>query len=191
MTVTNPMIQKYLEHHPHATEVPSGNDLRIQVVATYTELRRAKVHQYAAFVASNKLLVVWDDQPLSLEDRASAIVENLTMMVWGAGPDSTGTIDDGDEEKREDEEETEPKTRKIVLINAILVGMMLCFIAVLFGAGWRQLAIECAVDRHYLRLSLILLAPIHLFFSLVSPRPFSRIPQDPTLLCTPPSKMQI
>ena len=193
MTVTNPIIQKYLEHHPHATEVPSGKDLRIQVVATYTELRRAKVHQYAAFVALDKLLVVWDDQPLSLEDRASAIVENLTMMVWGAGPDSADSDEDGGKEKQEDEGQAQPKGRKIVLINAILVGMTLCFIAVLFGAGWRQLAIECAVDHHYLRLSLIFLAPIHLFFSLVSPSPPPSLPPPRSLHLFPhlPSKVTL
>lgn len=168
MTVTTPVIQKYLEHHPHATEVPSGKDLRTQVVATYSDLRRAKVHQYAAFVTSQKVLVVWDDQPLSLEERAGDILANLTMMVWGAGLDSVD-VDDDAGEKEEEVDQAKPGKRKINLINAVLVGMTLCFIGILFGAGWRALAVECAIDGHYLRLALILLAPVHLFFSLVSP----------------------
>ena len=169
MTITTPVIQKYLEHHPHATEVPSGKDLRTQVVATYSDLRRAKVHQYAAFVASHKVLVVWDDQPLSLEARAGDILANLTTMVWGDGLDSVKLDDDVGGDKEEEVDQAEPGKRKINLINAILVGMTLCFIAILFGAGWRALATECAIDGHYLRLALILLAPVHLFFSLVSP----------------------
>ena len=57
--------------------------------------------------------------------------------------------------------------RKTKLINAVLVGITLCLVVCVLGAGWRILALECAVDEFYPRLILVLLGPVQVFFTLV------------------------
>ena len=178
MTVRCPIIQRYLEFNPDATDVPLSKSLRIQVVKSYAHLRRAKVHQYAAFVSSEMLLVVWDDDALHLEARATNIIADLTKMIWNESMieekeldvESTveGSQDAGDAEAGDAQATQKRKTK---LINSVLVALTLCLIVITLGAGWRALAIECAVDKNYVRLALILLTPVQVFFTLVSIMP--------------------
>ncbi len=171
MTVNSRVIKTFLQWSPDAVDVPLLNGLRIQILPTIEDLPRARKHQFAAFVASEALLVVWDDEALHLVQRAKAIESELMELVWKTGEPS------GEEEgKREantgayevDEESGEiiPETRKLKLQNTVLVSITLILICVFLGAGARQIAIETEVDRNYIRLCLLLLTPVQIFFTL-------------------------
>ena len=140
------------------------------------------------------LLVVWEDDALHLESRASHIIAGLTRMVWAqaTNPNKESQNSGKEVETSESKDDIESddvqsgQRRGTKLINSILVAMTLCLIVIMLGAGWRELGIECAVDHHYARLCLILLAPVQMFFTLVI---YLRFPlgvsSDPiTVLCT-------
>lgn len=57
MTVRSRVISTFLTWSPNQDDIPLPNGLRIQVVATVSDLARARKPQYAAFVASESLLV--------------------------------------------------------------------------------------------------------------------------------------
>ncbi len=61
MTVNSRVIKTFLQWSPEAVDVPLMNGLRVQILATIDDLARARKHQFAAFVASEGLLIVWDD----------------------------------------------------------------------------------------------------------------------------------
>lgn len=67
-----------------------------------------------------------------------------------------------------DEESGEPipEKRPTHLLNTILVAITLCLVTVMLGAGWREIAVEVASDRNYLRFCFLLLTPIQIFFTL-------------------------
>jgi hypothetical protein len=170
MTVNSRVIKTFLQWSPDAVDVPLLNGLRIQILPTIEDLPRARKHQFAAFVASEALLVVWDDEALHLQQRAKAIESELMELVWKAG-------DVDDEEKKDgqnvavyeiDEETGEiiPEKRGLHLQNTVLVALTLILIMVSLGAGARQLAIEVAVDGNYIRLALLVLTPVQIFFTL-------------------------
>ncbi|EHL00808.1 putative Glucans biosynthesis glucosyltransferase H [Glarea lozoyensis 74030] len=170
MTVNSRVIKTFLQWSPDAVDVPLLNGLRIQILPTIDDLPRARKHQFAAFVASEALLVVWDDEALHLVQRAKAIESELMELVWKTG-------DADDEEKKDgqnvgvyevDEETGEyiPEKRGLHLQNTVLVALTLILIMVSLGAGARQLAIEVAVDGSYTRLALLLLTPVQIFFTL-------------------------
>ncbi|KAI0384413.1 glycosyl transferase family group 2-domain-containing protein [Hypomontagnella monticulosa] len=173
MTVNSRVIKTFLSWSPDAVDVPLMNGLRIQILPTVDDLARARKHQFAAFVASEALLVVWDDDALHLVQRAQAIESELMELVWQSG-------DNGDEEGGEkgpgfvigetelDEEsgQIKPETRPVHLLNTYLVSSVIVLVTVSLGAAWRQLAIEVSVDGSYTRLALIALFPIQVFFSL-------------------------
>ena len=128
-------------------------------------------HQFAAFIASEALLVVWDDEALHLVERAKEIESQLMELVWSAGEKD----DDGDEKKGpnvtnydvdEESGEVVVSNRPIHLENTVLVALTLILICATLGAGARQLAIETAVDFYYPRLALLLLIPVQIFFTL-------------------------
>ncbi|RDA95367.1 hypothetical protein CP533_3542 [Ophiocordyceps camponoti-saundersi (nom. inval.)] len=167
MTVNSRVIKSFLQWSPDAVDVPLMNGLRIQILPTLDDLTRARKHQFAAFVASEGLLIVWDDDPLHLVQRARAIESELMELVWKAG-----NGDEDDEEKvvgveiDEESGEIKPEKRAVHLQNSVLVALTLVLVVTSLGAAWRQLAIQVSVDGSYTRLALVALCPLQIFFSL-------------------------
>jgi hypothetical protein len=168
MTVNSRVIKTFLQWSPDAVDVPLLNGLRIQILPTIEDLPRARKHQFAAFVASEALLVVWDDEALHLVQRAKAIESELMELVWN-------TDNDEDEKKgaevqvyEVDEESGDllPGSRPVHLENTVLVGLTLILIVTTLGAGARQLAIAVSVDGSYTRLALLAMRPVQIFFTL-------------------------
>ncbi|KAI9715008.1 MAG: hypothetical protein M1812_006221 [Candelaria pacifica] len=172
MTVNSRVIKTFLQWSPDAVDVPLMNGLRIQILPTVDDLPRARKHQFAAFIASEALLIVWDDEATNLIDRAKSIEAELMELVWKTGePD-----DDGEGGKKGpavteveiDEESGEilPERRPLHLQNTILVAFTLALIVTVLGAGFRELGIEVAVDHGYIRMAFLLLTPVQVFFTL-------------------------
>lgn len=180
MTVNSRVVKTFLQWSPDAVDVPLKRGLRVQIVPTIPDLGRARKNQFAAFVASEALLVVWDDDALHLVQRAQAIESELTALVWNAGTegeddedgekdgDGPGGAENGAGEVEIDPETGYPRvaTRPVHTLNAWLVSVTVCLVTVSLGLAWRSLAIEVSVDGSYLRLCLILLLPIQVFFTL-------------------------
>lgn len=171
MTVNSRVIKTFLQWAPDAVDVPLMNGLRVQILPTIDDLPRARKHQFAAFVASEGLLVVWDDDALHLVSRAKQIEAELMELVW-----KTPNEDDEGNEKHgpsvgeveidEESGEIKPEKRPVHLLNSWLVAMTLVIIVVSLGAAFRQLAIEVSVDHSYIRLALVALFPVQIFFTL-------------------------
>lgn len=172
MTVNSRVIKTFLSWSPEAVDVPLMNGLRIQILPTLDDLARARKHQFAAFVASEALLIVWDDDALHLVQRAKAIESELMELVWQSGEvgDDEGEKGPGylAEEAEIDEEsgQIKPEKRPVHLLNTYLVSIVIVLVTVSLGAAWRQLAIEVSVDNSWARLGLVALFPIQIFFSL-------------------------
>ncbi|KAG5956990.1 hypothetical protein E4U57_002110 [Claviceps arundinis] len=172
MTVNSRVIKTFLQWSPDAVDVPLMNGLRVQILPTVDDLPRARKHQFAAFVASEGLLVVWDDDPMHIVQRAKAIESELMELVW-----KTGNTDDEEDEKKggatmfeaeidEESGEVKPEKRPIHLQNTVLVSLTLILVTVSLGAAWRELAAEVSVDGEYIRLALVALFPVQIFFTL-------------------------
>ncbi|KAI1655895.1 glycosyl transferase family group 2-domain-containing protein [Daldinia decipiens] len=172
MTVNSRVIKTFLSWSPGATDVPLMNGLRIQIMPSVDELSRARKHQFAAFLAAESLLIVWDDDALHLVQRAQAIESELMELVWQR---SEMSDDDGEKnpeyfsgevELDEESGHTDPEKRPVHLLNTYLVSIVITLITISLGAAWRQLAIEVSVDDNFARLGLVVLFPIQVFFSL-------------------------
>lgn len=171
MTVNSRVIRTFLQWMPDAVDVPLMNGLRVQILPTIEDLPRARKHQFAAFVASEGLLVVWDDDALHLIQRAKQIEAELMELVWKAGNEDEDDEKKGGGEVAEyeiDEEsgEIKPEKRPVHLLNSWLVCFTLVLVTVSLGAAWRELTIQVLVDGSYIRLALVGLAPLQIFFTL-------------------------
>jgi hypothetical protein len=158
-----------------AVDVPLLNGLRIQIVPTFEDLYSAKRHQYAAFVSSEALLVVWDDEPTNLLTRAKEIEAELLKFVWKTANDMDNEKEGGSFAGGSDfevDEETglmmTTKERPILLYNCFLVSCSLCLLTVLIGLGYVKLADEIVELHKYISLLLILMTPVNAFLTLVS-----------------------
>ncbi|TLD18431.1 hypothetical protein PspLS_10083 [Pyricularia sp. CBS 133598] len=171
MTVNSRVIRTFLQWMPDAVDVPLMNGLRVQILPTIEDLPRARKHQFAAFVASEGLLVVWDDDALHLIQRAKQIEAELMELVWKAGnededDEKKGGGDVAEYEIDEESGEIKPEKRPVHLLNSWLVCFTLVLVTVSLGAAWRELTIQVLVDGSYIRLALIGLAPLQIFFTL-------------------------
>ena len=173
ITVTSGTIETFLAYNPTAKTVPlDDRGLSVQIVSTLPDLARAQKMQYAAFVASEGLLVVWDDDPMHIIARADNIEKKLTGLVWASN--GSRIIVDGEKGSRvavmEVDSETGlvvPQERPTFLLNTVLVAFTLTLIVTVVGAGFREIAIEISVDKNMLRLAFLALTPVQVFFSLV------------------------
>jgi hypothetical protein len=163
LTVNSRVIQTFIEWSPDATDVPLGNGLRIQVLPCVDDLPKARKNQCAAFLAAESLLVVWDDDPTKVVERATTIEDELMDLVWKAG-EAADTEQASDSEKSPPVVETEVDVetceatllqRPTNIINAVQVAFTIVLIMTMLGLGYKQLAFQILVDKGYLRLAFI------------------------------------
>lgn len=173
MTVNSRVIKTFLAWIPDALNVPLTNGLHIQIVTNIQDLPQARKHQCAAFVASEALLIVWDDSASNIMSRAIAIEAELMQLVWETGEPGGNEEEINEKMNVAVSSDMEPghitsEDRPTHLMNTILVAFTLIIVVVLLGLACRSLAIEMAVDKEYLRLAFLALIPIQVFFTLVS-----------------------
>lgn len=170
MTVNSRVIRTFLEWSPNAVDVPLLHGLRVQILPAMEDLPRARKHQFAAFVAQEGILVVWDDDCMQLVERAQAIESELMQIVWNSGTrgveEKAGLPNMGGFDINEESGEITPVRRPVHMQNTILVALTLILIMVTLGAGARSLAAQTAVDKDYTRIALLALTPIQIFFTL-------------------------
>lgn len=185
MTVSTPVTRTILESTAYVEldHVPMPNGLQVQVLKTMSDLPRCQIHHFAAFLEDLMILVVWDDDPEHLLQRAENLEAKFVRMIWGErGEQAEG--DEKDDPKALEDGATEvvdPATleegtagqeeRPVMFVSSIIVACTICLAVTCMGFGWRRLAMECKVDKTYLRLALLLLAPVQLFFSMVRETP--------------------
>jgi hypothetical protein len=133
--------------------------LRLQVIPNIKDLPHCQKHQSAAFIATQQMLVVWEDDPKRLLERASYIQETLMKMIWG--------VTDVAPMDQDDLETADEKPRRTVLIQAWLTAATLVLAISALGGGWRNIAIEIVVDRNYVRLAFLACLLPQVWLSLV------------------------
>lgn len=181
MTVSTPVTRTILESTSYVEldHVPMPNDLRVQVLKTMSDLPHCQIHHFAAFLEDLRILVVWDDDPEHLIQRAENLEAKLVKMIWENDEGKADKSDAEDPKALADEENVaaDPGTieagmaaeekRPVMFLSSIIVACTVCLAVTCMGFGWRRLAMECKVDKSFARLVLLLLAPVQLFFSMV------------------------
>jgi hypothetical protein len=173
MTVNSRIIKTFLQWSPDATDVPLKNGLRVQILPTVDDLPKARKNQFAAFIASEAILIVWDDEATNIITRAKAIEDELMELVWQTGEPEEE--EEGEKPKGpkvvevdidEESGEIKPENRPTNIMNSVLVGFTLLIVTTMLGAGFREIAVEIMVDKGYQRLAFLALTPVQIFFTL-------------------------
>jgi hypothetical protein len=170
MTVSSDVIEPFLNWSPDAIDIPLLNGLRVQILPDIEDLYHARRHQYAAFIASNSLLVVWDDDPLHLLPRARAIESELVRFVW----DNVDNVNNEKEPTSTSVSEVDEeaglmgaKERPIMFYNSFLVACSVCLLTVLIGLGYQNIASEVLQLQRWTSLVFLVMTPINFFLTLV------------------------
>jgi hypothetical protein len=171
--------------------VPLDNGLRIQILPNMTYLPECQKHHFASFILDPTLLVVWDDDPNHLLDRAQNIEDQLMSMIWNGdeeGNEKASTVVPskvascapsirvkevlGSEvvssQNSDIEESLSEPPRKVVLIQPVLTAITLILVIAAVGGGWRQVTLELMVDKGWIRLAFVVVVPLQIWLALVS-----------------------
>lgn len=182
MTVNTRVIKLFLRQQS-AAYIPLADGLRLQILPNVTYLPRCQKHQFAAFIYDSSLLIVWDDDPKHLLERANNIEDQLMSMIWreegdlgesvniqiGKDPslrrmEPSEAVDAADAAKTE---AAVSATRRAVLMQPLLTAATLVLIFAAIGSGWREIAIELVVDKSWVRLAFLAVVPLQIWLALV------------------------
>ena len=173
MTVSTNLMKLICSQEENAT-ILLAEGLRVQVLSSFRDLPRCQKHQFAAFLADSQMLVVWDDDPYHLIERASSLERQLLRINWGHGLDDDGKDDVVVTEKPVDADSQDPeaagdKVRPTRIQSSVMVSATITLLIATLGLGWRQLANELMVDPRFGvgRLAILVYTPIQVFLSLV------------------------
>ena len=171
MTINTRVINTFLTW-PDAVEVPLSDGQTIQILPEVKDLFRARRHQYAAFIASEGILVVWDDDNNHLLERAAAIEEELVRFVWLRGQADEFT--EKEDNIRNDQDSTDEEAgalgvskRPIHYYHCFLVACNICIIMTLQSLGWQQIVGDIIHIKAWISLAFLAMTPINIFLSLV------------------------
>ena len=191
MTMKTSVIQTFLRSS-NLPYVPLSEGLRLQVIPDMSFLSRCQKHHFAAFVQNPGMLVVWDDDPEHITDRAEKIEQQLVGMIWR----SEGMKDEGDyktalakstftskaptinvnakemfEDGSEPDRQFSDKPRRILLFQPVLMAITSILVILAIGVGWRKIAIEVKVDHKIMRCLLLVVVPMQIWLGWVWARP--------------------
>jgi hypothetical protein len=171
------VIKAILRWNPEAVEIPISDGQQIQIVPGVDDLPRARRHHYAAFVASEALLVVWDDDKLHLLERASGIEGELIRYLWNNGNDESEEEDILVANYETDEETGASKNeeRPIHYYHSVLVGCTVCLVTILQSLGYQNVALDIINLQRWSSLAFLAMTPISIFLSLVMLKYFFRL----------------
>ncbi|TVY28420.1 hypothetical protein LHYA1_G002821 [Lachnellula hyalina] len=171
MTVNTRIIRIFLSKNTE-NYVPLGDRLRLQVLPSAEHLHRCQKHHFGAFIADQKILVVWDDEPQNIFNRAEKIENSLIHMIWEGSNHvydekktsiqvSTTELSNVKIIPSQLEEALTAVDRPTVLITPITVGLTLALLMTALGLGWRKLAQQIAIDGNYTHLALLVVTPFY------------------------------
>ncbi|KAI4124414.1 MAG: hypothetical protein LQ338_004805 [Usnochroma carphineum] len=180
MTVNTKVINLILQRDD-LVFIQLKDGLKLQILPNIAFLPTCQKYQNAAFVKDQAVLIVWADSPKEVLARAAAIEEQM-MWVFSQGMSPYGE-EEPDEKKEEQsvnvvelpsdgegsygmEEGHREKPRPIHLTQAIMTGLTLILVVAAMGSGWRQMAIETAVDNSYLRWAFLAAVPAQIWLAL-------------------------
>lgn len=150
---------------------------RLQVIPEFAALPYCQKNQSAAFVASHRVLIVWENDPKLLLERAQTIQDLLIGMIWSNETQRVNDkataqgidIDVTDlDDLLDDPEPVKPQPRRIKLWQSVYTSMAICLLTVTIGSAWRHVAIEQIQAPNWLRLLFLLPLPAQAWLSLVS-----------------------
>ena len=174
MTISTGMIKTILRGNT-SSYFSLNNDLRLQVLPNLGYLPVCQKHHFAALIQDLELLVVWDDDPTKIVARAKTI-EKQIFATASVLLRNNNEKSNREQEKRmtvtEEEvgspatESLSDKPRRVALMHAVISGITLALLFAAIGGGWRQIAVETAIDKSLLRFALIAIVPLQLWLGL-------------------------
>ena len=184
ITIDTPVIRHFTKCR--TVSLPGG--LQLQVLPDISSMSlSAMKHQSAAFIADRAQLIVWDDDPTHVLERAAGIEADLLSIIWQAKPEffqqslsektsksalvavasevSSETASLAEVELGDDIAANSSITQ-VNLLQPIICGVALGLSILAIGSGWANIVKEIMLDNSYIRCAFFLIVPLSIWVSL-------------------------
>lgn len=175
MTISTDAIRLALHDLKEQNSIPLRNGLQLQRLPNMSALGSCQKHQSAAYIADRGVVVVWDDDPYHLVERAIRIEQSLLDVarrdIFEYGDEKKSEYSKSDEKKggihvstteldslagRTDVETGLVETiRPTMLLLPIISASTLLLSIVVEGLSWKKVVIEVLIDQQYIRMALM------------------------------------
>jgi hypothetical protein len=170
ISVNSRIVKAFFTLTTNVDYVRLRGNLRIQILPTIRELGGALRYQFAAFIAEDCSLIVWDDDPAKIIARAVDIEQQLVEISYH---NITGKYPPNDKRRKSimpsttDLEAANAEPRPRVFINCIMMAFTLTLVLATMGLSWMELTEQSLVDHNFRRFALVAMMPIEIFLCLV------------------------
>lgn len=166
MTVNTRIISLVLSStETNYVQISHGH--RIQIVPDFDALPYCQRYQSAAFVRSHRLLVVWDDDPTKIIERAQRFQESLVEVIWSATKTNEKGVTVGVHSLSDVMGDITDKPRRVTLWQTLYTTVAIMLLIVCIGSGYKKVGIEIVHDRNWLRMLFLLAFPASAWLGLV------------------------
>jgi hypothetical protein len=177
ITLKSKIVEAFFKLDNDTGKVQLRSGLQIQMFPSIRQLKIAQKHQCAAFIQDGSYLLVWDDDPNKLIERAADLERQLVEISWRT---ATGVYPKGEQRqtsvvatREELLEAGMADDRKPTYINSYICALTLCLSFLIIGLGLKTLVKETIVDMGYARLATLAFIPVQFFMSLVRARHYT------------------
>ncbi|KAL2072785.1 hypothetical protein VTL71DRAFT_12128 [Oculimacula yallundae] len=167
ITMKSKIVEAVFRLNRNLDRMSLRSGLQIQLLPSLRDVKLAQKHQCAAFIQEEAYVLVWDDNPTKLLQRATELERQLVDMAWFSATES--------EQKTLFSQDRETSLllgaglvdeRHPTYINSVICGCTLTLSLFVVGLGMKVLARESALDHTYSRLAAIIFTPIQFLLAL-------------------------
>jgi len=167
ITLRSKVVETAFRLMDSTDRVTLRSGLELQVLPSLRDIKLAQRHQCAAFIHDESYILVWDDSPTKLLERAADLEHQLVDIAWFTAtgcdlkPPSTHDSDAGSLL-----ELGYVVDRRPTYINSVICACTLALSLLVVGLGMKVLAHESTLDHTYARLAAIAFTPIQFLLAL-------------------------
>lgn len=173
ITMKSTIVEAFFRLKNDTGRVCLRSGLQIQMIPSIRDLKLAQKHQCAAFVQEEAFLLIWDNDPNNIIQRAADLENQLVEISW---QNATGVYPKTKKQRRPSDVATKEalleaggvEKRQTTYINSFITSLTLILSFAIIGMGFRVLVQETTVDGNFQRLAVLAYTPIQFVISLVS-----------------------
>lgn len=174
LQMTNKITKSVLKHVlPSVRQIPLDSVTHVQVLQSFSDVHSIRRAQFAALIIDTGSIIIWSDDVSTLVPFAEALEKKMVNLIWKEKKTRSDTLAKAKEkaltgvsvtELLDAEAGVEVK-RSEPFIQAGIVALTLCIMAVFYGTEVHEVTLQLHAEQNWAALGIVLYFPLLFFFS--------------------------
>lgn len=174
MQMTNKITKSVLKHIlPSVKQIPLDTVTHIQILQSFADVHSIRRAQFAALIIETGSIIIWSDDVSTLVPFAEALEKKMVNLIWKEKKSRTDTLAKAKEKSMTGVSVTEVLDaeagveikRSEPFIQAGVVALTLCIMAVFYGTEIHEVTLQLRAEENWAAIGIVLYFPLLFFFS--------------------------